>query len=328
MPPWKIFYSYSHRDADLREQLATYLAPLRPQKIVEWHDRKIEPGGNWETEISGQLDTAHLIVLLVSADFLNSEYCYGIEVERALTRLKRGEVKVVPMLLKPCLWQESRFSELQMIPRDAKPVISWSSREEALAELANEIRMIVSNPPPLASAQGGATDETPRFDASLNLVRSQVHSYARLYERTRQRIRPSSDRTARMEQIFAQMRALATAAYPLLAELAGSPLPGERLAAIAILQVFAHQDTLDFLVRAVGSEKPFVGYHAIRALHFAVGALDAQLHPRLLDSLQRARQQLDSASGDFADRQTLLRSAEEQLRATIESLSAPEPNYD
>ena len=138
-----------HKDADLRERLGTYFAPLKQQqKISEWHDRKIEPGANWDTEINAQLNSADLILLLVSADFLASEYCFGAEVEKALVRLKRGEVKVVPILLKPCLWEESRFSELQIIPRDAKAMTSWVSVDEALKDVASEIRKLVSEPPP------------------------------------------------------------------------------------------------------------------------------------------------------------------------------------
>src|SRR5215467_8520135 len=89
---WRLFYSYSHKDTELRDRLGTYLAPLKhQQKISEWHDRKIEPGANWETEISSQLESADLVLLLVSADFLASEYCFGVEVDKAMSRLKRGE---------------------------------------------------------------------------------------------------------------------------------------------------------------------------------------------------------------------------------------------
>jgi hypothetical protein len=99
---WCLFYSYSHKDAELREQLGTHLAPLkRRQKIGEWHDRKIEPGANWHTEISSQLETADLILFLLSADFMDSEYCFGVEVEKAMERAKRGEVKIAPILLRP-----------------------------------------------------------------------------------------------------------------------------------------------------------------------------------------------------------------------------------
>jgi TIR domain/HEAT repeats len=323
MQPWRIFYSYSHLDVSLRDKLGTYLAPLRLQKkIEEWHDRKIEPGANWNTEISAQLEAAHLILLLVSAEFLSSEYCFGVEVEKSLSRLKRGEVSVVPVLLKPCLWKESPFSELQVIPRNAVPITSWASPDEAFTDVANEIRKLVSEAPPPAETPTRSRD-TQRVESSLDLVRGQVRSYARLYERTRQRMRAADERTHRMERIFQNMRALATASYPLLNELAGSPSPGERLAAVAILQLFAAQEYLPFLVKLVGSEKPFVGYHATKALHFAVGSLDANSYPQLMDAI------LKSASVGFdSDRQTMLRAAEQELQTNIQSLSVPSAQPD
>jgi hypothetical protein len=83
---WRIFYSYSHKDAELRQTLATFLAPLKQKgKIVEWYDRQIRPGADWNKEISSELDSANLILLLVSADFLASDYCDGVEVEKAMT---------------------------------------------------------------------------------------------------------------------------------------------------------------------------------------------------------------------------------------------------
>jgi hypothetical protein len=327
---WRVFYSYSHKDADLRERLGTYLAPLKQQKkISEWHDRKIEPGANWDTEINAQLDSADLILLLVSADFLASDYCFGVEMEKALVGLKRGDVKVVPVLLKPCLWEESRFSELQIIPRDAKAVTSWTSVDDALKDVASEIRKIVSEPPPTRSKSSAEPRESHGFDSSLDLVRGQIRSYANLYERTRQRMRPSSERTQRMDQIFQKMRDIATASYPLLDELAGSPSPGERLAAVAILQVFAAERSIPFLVKLVGSEKPFVGYHATNALRFAVGAMESNMYPQLLNAIQEAQAALRSASVGFdTDRQTVLRAAEQELREAIAALAGPVEKYD
>jgi hypothetical protein len=327
---WHVFYSYSHKDTDLCERLRTYLAPLKQNsKISEWYDRRIEPGINWNTEINAQLDSANLILFLVSADFLASDYCFGVEVGKALERLKRSEVKVVPVLLKPCLWEESLFSELQFIPRDAKPVASWASVDEALKEIAAEIRMLASGSPPQKPLVSAEDPRPQRFDPSLDLVRRQIGSYARLYERTRQRMRPSSERTQRMEQIFQKMRSIATASYPLLDELADSPSPGERLAAVAILQLFAAERWIPFLVRLVGSEKPFVGYHATKALHFAVGAMEATVYPQLLKAIQDAQAALQTASVGFdSDRSTVLRAAEKELRETIAALAAPVETQD
>ena len=327
---WRVFYSHSHRDAELRDRLGTYLAPLKyHNKIEEWNDRKIEPGADRSKEISAQLASANLVLLLVSADFLASEYCFGVEVETALDRLKRGEVKVVPVLLKVCLWQELRFSELQIIPRDGKAVTSWSSVEEAFTQVATEIRALVLEPPPSPPQPAATGRETSRLDSSLELVRGQILAYPHLYEKTRQRQPASGEGTNRMEQIFQKMRALADASYPLLDELAASPLPGERLAAVSILQVFASERFLPFLAKLVGSEKPFAGYHATRALRFAVGSLDSQAYPRLLEAIDEAIGALrESHNGSVKDRMDQLQAARGELQALMDSLSGPSGTYD
>lgn len=214
------------------------------------------------------------------------------------------------------------FSELQIIPRDAKAITSWSSADEAFKDVANEIRTLVSGPPPLPSEASPGFREPHRFDSSLDLVRGQVRAYAHVYERTRQRMQPSGERTHRMQQILENMRALATASYPLLDELADSPSPRERLAAVAILQVFATEQSLPFLVQLVRSEKPFVGYHATKALHFAVGSLDPNAYPKLLEAIHTAQDGLNSATVGFdTDRQSVLRAAEQELKASIASLA-------
>jgi hypothetical protein len=322
---WRVFYSYSHKDAALRDALATHLAPLRQQnRIEEWYDRDIKPGTDWHEEISSRLDSADLILLLVSADFLASDYCFGVEIDRAMDRLKGGEVEVVPILLRPCLWQDSRFSQLQIVPRDAQPVVSAASVDDALLEVAQEIRKLVVGAPPGAAQQNTGRPEPAVPNISLDLVRRQVLSYARLYERTRQRMKPSDARTGRMEHIMERIRDIATASYPLLPELAGSPSPGERLAAVSILQVFAHERYLPFLVEMIGSEKPFVGYHAVKALHFAVGALDASLYPQLGTAIADAQKALKTASAGFdTGRQRLLDKAEAELRQAMEDLAPP-----
>jgi hypothetical protein len=322
---WRAFYSYAHEDEALRDTLAKFLKPLVHQnKLQEWHDRRIEAGGNWEREISHELDSANLIFFLVSADFLASDYCLDVEMGRAMARAREGTARVIPVLLKPCLWQESPLSELQIIPRDAQPITLFPNPDAAFAAVAEEVNRVVSKAPP--AAQGSAKARLPPasrdFVTSLDLVRDQVRSYARLYERTRLRMEPGDERTSRMEQVFQRMRGLAHAAYPLLDELSGSLLPGDRLAAVAILQVFAAVRYLPFLVGLVGSEKPFVGYHAIRALQFAVGALDPLRFPELRQALADAGEALRKANvGFLTDRQRVLNAAQRELEETIDALS-------
>ncbi|MVM35994.1 TIR domain-containing protein [Spirosoma sp. HMF4905] len=319
--PWRVFYSYAHKDKALRDKLSIYLAPLvRQQLITEWHDRQIQPGANWNTEITAQLDSADLILLLLSADFLASDYCFGVEVEKAFARAKHGEAKVMVILLRPCLWKESIFSELQLIPNGAKPVTSWSRREDALLEIASEIEKMVKNPPPKPLPQSITPSNLD--SSSLSLVRYQVQCYAKLYERTRQRMVGKSDeRTKRMNQIFEKMRNLANASYPLLDELIVSPSPGERLAAVSILQVFTSLQHLQFLVQLIGKEKPFIGREAANALSFAAEAFDPKLYPQLLEAIKEAQAALKKANADGTHRQSILRNAEQEIQKSIEILS-------
>jgi hypothetical protein len=240
---WKIFYSYAHQDVGLRDRLSVFLAPLKREKLIsEWYDRKIEPGINWNSKISAEIDTADLILLLITEYFLASDYIFGVEMEKVFRRLKSHGVKVAPILLKDCQWKRSPFSELQIIPRGARPVMSWTPDGAGFNDVANEIAEMVSEPPPTGSHP--ALDEQ-RLEASLDMVRTQVRSYARLYERTR------DERTRRMEEVYIGMRNIANASFPLLKELSGSPSPGERLAAVAILEAFASEQYFPFLVNLI-----------------------------------------------------------------------------
>ncbi|SED46358.1 TIR domain-containing protein [Burkholderia sp. WP9] len=327
---WRVFYSYSHRDSELRDELGKYLAPLRFQgKIEEWHDRKIEPGHDWAAEISDNLKSAHCILLLVSSDFLASEYCFGVEVDEALKRLKRCEARVLPVLLRPCLWEESRFSELQHIPRDGKAVTSWPSRDEAMKEVAHEIRALVTQPIPFQDETSESSVEHEQRTDTIELVRKQVLAYARLYERTRQRMSASNERTIRMEQIFQRMRSIALSSYPLLCELVNSPSPGERLAAVAILQLFSDEQSFPFLINLIRLEKPFVGYQAAKALRVAVDCINPHSYPKLLKAICEAQSALESAMIGFdTDRRTVLREAESLLQANMVVISADKRSAD
>lgn len=329
---WRIFYSYAHKDDELRKELITFLGPLRQQhKITEWHDRQIDPGALWNKEIKHELSEANLILFLISPEFLDSDYCFGVEVETALDRMKRGEAKVVPILMRPCLWEESRFSALQLLPRDAKAVCSWTSLDEAMRDVAKEISKIVAEEPQVAPPSA-EHPESHKFDSALELVRNQVRCYANIYERTRQRMPASDARTARMDQIMTSMRNMATASYPLLEELAASPSPGERLAAVAILQVFASEPQLPFLVGLVKSEKPFVCYHALKALRFAVNSLDPTSYDALTRSVEEAKGALQQAHpaevGPGTGRAQMLAGAEQELRANINSISGAARTVD
>ena len=117
----KLFYCYAREDRPLRDELEKHLSWLkRRYQLTNWHDREILPGEEWEQAIDTHLNSAHLILLLVSPDFMASDYCYGKEMKRALERHKAGTCRVVPILLRPTFWEEAPFSSLQLLPTDAR----------------------------------------------------------------------------------------------------------------------------------------------------------------------------------------------------------------
>lgn len=143
--PVQVFCSYSHEDEDLRDKLESHLATLRRQGLIlSWHDRKIAPGSHWKNQIDENLEKADLILLLVSADFINSDYCHDVEVKRAMERQRCGEVLVVPVILRPVEWQSLPFGSLQALPRDGLPVTRWPNLDEAFLNVTTGIRKIVA----------------------------------------------------------------------------------------------------------------------------------------------------------------------------------------
>jgi len=144
--PIEVFFSYSHKDEPLRDELERQLTVLKRQGVITaWHDRKITAGEEWKGEIDAHLATARIILLLVSADFLASDYCYDIEMKRALERHEAREARVIPVILRAVdNWQDAPFGKLQALPTDGKAVTSWPNQDEAFADVARGIRVALN----------------------------------------------------------------------------------------------------------------------------------------------------------------------------------------
>ena len=140
----ELFYSYAHEDEALRNQLNTHLALLQQQGLIRpWHDRKISASSSWGQEIDAHLQSARILLLLVSPDFIASDYCYGIEMQEALKRHIAGEARVIPVILRRCDWESAPFGKIQALPRDGKAVRAWSDRDAAFTDVAKGIRRVV-----------------------------------------------------------------------------------------------------------------------------------------------------------------------------------------
>ncbi len=139
-----LFFSYSHKDEELRNELEVHLSMLKRQGLIRaWHDRRIVAGNNIHSNISAELENADIILLLISANFLSSDYCYDKEMTRALEKDKEGSAKVIPVILHPCDWTNSPFGSLRATPLDGKPVSMFPNQAEALTQIAKDIRAAV-----------------------------------------------------------------------------------------------------------------------------------------------------------------------------------------
>ena len=143
----EIFCCYAREDQDLMKALRKHLMPLHRRGLITiWSDTDIDAGEAWEEEIKKHLDSAHIILLLISPDFIASDYCYSTEMERAMERNAKGEAHVIPIILRPTAWKGAPFDKLQVLPTNAKPVTdgrSWLSIDEALNDITEHISPIV-----------------------------------------------------------------------------------------------------------------------------------------------------------------------------------------
>lgn len=137
----KVFFSYSHEDEAFRNGLETHLSNLKRQGIIDtWHDRRIGAGEEIDQQISEHLETADIILLLVSPYFLASDYCYEVEMKRAMERHAKAEARVIPVILHPCDWRATPFGKLMATPTEGKPISKFPNQHDAFLEVTKAVR--------------------------------------------------------------------------------------------------------------------------------------------------------------------------------------------
>src|SRR6266487_1570385 len=144
--PLEIFCCYARRDQQLLNELKAHLTPLRRQGLITiWADTDIYAGQEWESEIDKHLESADIFLLLVSPDFISSDYCYSKEMTRALELHYLEESPVIPIILRPTLWQETPFGKIQVLPRDGTPVTDsrWGNIDNAFHNVTEGIKTVV-----------------------------------------------------------------------------------------------------------------------------------------------------------------------------------------
>lgn len=169
----KAFISYSHKDRDALDRLHVHLASLRREgKIEAWFDREILAGSELDAEIADQLESCDLFLLLVSPDFLASDYCVEKEMRRALERHEAREARVVPIIVEPCDWTTSPLRKLKALPEDGKPISVWTNANTAFLNVTQEIRRI---------ADQGVASGVPTQDVMSSVAPVTAETTARRY---------------------------------------------------------------------------------------------------------------------------------------------------
>lgn len=146
----RVFISYSHRDEGLRDELELQLSMLKRQGLIDvWHDRRMVAGDRLDWTISKELDEADIVVLLISPDFLASDYCYKIEKGRALDRHREGTARLISVILRPCDWTHTDLAEFLVAPTDGKAITTWPNRDEAFLDVTKSIRRAIEEVGPV-----------------------------------------------------------------------------------------------------------------------------------------------------------------------------------
>jgi hypothetical protein len=176
-----VFFSYCHADEALRDQIEKQLSLLKRQGVVEtWHDRRIEAGQEFAAEIDRHIETDDIILLLVSADFLASDYCYEIELKRAMERHETGDAIVIPVILRACDWHGAPFGKINATPPDGKPITQFPDRDQAMLEVAKAVRAAAtklkpaapSPKPPLSTRHTRAGSESGIRSSNLRIAKT------------------------------------------------------------------------------------------------------------------------------------------------------------
>lgn len=171
-----LFFSYCHVDEDLRNELEVHLTMLKRQGLITtWHDRRIVVGSEIDQDISQNLEDSDVILLLVSAHFLASNYCYEKEMVRALEKHELREAKVIPVILHPCDWHHAPFGKLLATPTDGKPVTMFANQQEAFTIIAKQIRVAIDELTVNSTSQSvtrSISSQAPANSKSVALPRS------------------------------------------------------------------------------------------------------------------------------------------------------------
>lgn len=141
----RVFLSYSHADEIYKEDLDKHFAALkRSNKVETWNDRMLSPGTKFDDDIKRHLNQDDIIILLISADFIASDYCYNIEMQRAIERANKVDCILIPIIVRPCLWKATPIKDILVLPKDGTPISQYTDKDEAYLEIVSAINDMIN----------------------------------------------------------------------------------------------------------------------------------------------------------------------------------------
>ncbi len=143
------FISYSHADERYLDRLHKHMSMLQRDGDIEtWTDHRIVPGAKLNDSVMTALKTSDLFIALVSPDYLASNYCYEKEFQEALRRAEAGELHIVAVIVEPCDWLSSPFSQFMALPKDGKPISEWTNANVAYLDVVAGLRKLLASANP------------------------------------------------------------------------------------------------------------------------------------------------------------------------------------
>lgn len=144
--PYEVFISYAREDRSYIDELKKHLQNLQRQNLIStWFDGDIKPGTEWRPQLMDRLNRAQIILLLISSDFMASDFCYSIEMIRAIERHDADQARVLPIIVRPVDWKGAPFSKIQALPTGAKAVTRWPTHDDAFEDVAQGIRSAIED---------------------------------------------------------------------------------------------------------------------------------------------------------------------------------------
>ena len=201
--PLELFCCSAREDQEMLESLRKHLMPLQRQgQITIWSNANIHAGMEWEKELHRHLESADIILLLISPDFMNSEYCYSTEMKRAIERSEQGSACVIPILLRPTFWRDAPFARLQVLPSNATPVTGWPDRDSAFHNITEHLTQVF---PEILTRRAQVELEIQRIllagkEVQAVPVKASAVSEEQREGRSQQKERPMSDQPSTFNQ--------------------------------------------------------------------------------------------------------------------------------